>query len=67
MLKFKGSKYYDIDYLVKTFNKDKINTDLMKIINKLILDIIKTPKGGLKSGRKSIMTLLEKRSINIKN
>ena len=39
----------------------------MKIINKLILDIIKTPKGGLKSGRKSIMTLLEKRSINIKN
>jgi len=66
MLKFRGSKYYDIDYLVKTFNKEKINTNLMKIINKPNLDIVKTPKGGLKSGRKSVMTLLENRSFDIK-
>ena len=66
MLKFRGSKYYDIDYLVNTFKKDSLNNNLMKIINKPTLDIVKTPKGGLKSGRKSVMSLLENRSFDIK-
>jgi len=59
MLKFKGSKYYDIDYLIKSFNKEKINSTVMKIINKQNLDIIKNGKGGLKSSRKSIISLLD--------
>jgi hypothetical protein len=62
MLKFKGSKYYEIDYLTKTFNKDNINSNVMKIINKQNLDIVKSGKGGLKSTRKSILTLLENKS-----
>ena len=66
MLKFRGSKYYDIDYLVNTFKKDSLNNNLMKIISKPTLDIVKTPKGGLKSGRKSVMSLLENRSFDIK-
>ena len=34
MLKFKGSKYYDIDYLINIFNKDKISNDVTEIIEK---------------------------------
>ena len=67
MLKFKGSKYYDIDYLTKTFNKDNINSNVMKIINKQNLDIVKNGKGGLKSTRKSILTLLENKSYDKKH
>ncbi len=59
MLKFKGSKYYDIEYLINTFNKEKINSNITKIINKQNLDIIKSGKGEVKSRRKSLITLLE--------
>jgi hypothetical protein len=66
MLKFRGSKYYDIDYLIKTFNKDKINSNIMKIINKQNLDIVKNGKGGIKSNRRSILTLLDNNKLNEK-
>ena len=32
MLKFRGSKYYDIDYLINVFNKDKISNKITKIL-----------------------------------
>ena len=67
MLKFKGSKYYDIDYLTHTFGKENINTNIMKIINKQHLDIIKKGAGGIKSNRRSILTLLENKSNLIKS
>ena len=66
MLKFKGSKYYDIDYLTKTFNKDNINNNVTKIINKQNLDIMKNSLGGVKSQRKSIITLLENKTYDKK-
>ncbi len=66
MLKFKGSKYYDIDYLTKTFNKDIINNNVTKIINKQNLDIMKNSLGGVRSQRRSIITLLENKSYDKK-
>jgi len=66
MLKFRGSKYYDIDYLTKTFNKENINSNIMKIINKQHLDIVKKGGGGVKTNRRSLLTLLENKSNIIK-
>ena len=64
MLKFSGSKYYDIDYLINTFHKDNINSNVMKIINKENLDIVKNSKGGVVSSRKSIVTLLDNNKLD---
>ncbi len=64
MLKFRGSKYYDIDYLIKTFHKDNINSNVMKIINKENLDIVKNSKGGVVSSRRSIITLLDNNKLD---
>ena len=38
MLKFKGNKYYDVNYLINVFKKDKINSDIMNIINQKKFD-----------------------------
>ena len=67
MLKFKGSKYYDIDYLTNTFGKENINSNIMKIINKQHLDIVKKGTGGIKTNRRSILTLLENKSNIMKS
>ena len=64
MFKYKGSKYYDIDYFLKIFNNDNYESNIMKIINKQHLDIVKKRNGGIKSMRKSIITLLDNK-INI--
>lgn len=40
--KFKGSKYYDMEYLTSSFHKDKINFKIMTLITKHKLDIHKT-------------------------
>ena len=39
MLKFRGSKYYDIDYLINVFNKDKISNGITDMIQKQNLKI----------------------------
>ena len=39
--KFKGSKYYDMEYLTSNFKKDKINLNIMTLITKHKLDIHK--------------------------
>ena len=67
MFKYKGSKYYDIDYLLKTFNNDNNCSNIMKIINKQNLDIVKKGNGGFKSMRKSIISLLENKFANFEN
>ncbi len=67
MFKYKGSKYYDIDYLLKLFNNDNCESNIMKIINKQHLDIVKKRNGGIKSMRKSIITLLDNKLSNIEN
>ena len=38
-LKFKGSKYYDIDYLLSTFHKKEINLNIINLITKQKLNI----------------------------
>ena len=67
MLKIKGSKYYDIDYYVNIFNRDKVNNDIMSIIKKGNLNVEKKGNGGLYCKRKSVMTLLENKKINNNN
>lgn len=66
MLKFRGSKYYDIDYLINVFNKDKISNKITDMIEKQNLKIIR--KNNVVSNRKSIMILLNnKQNNNINN
>ena len=56
MLKFRGSKYYDIDYLINVFNKDKISNKITKIIEKQNLKIER--KNNIKTTRQSVLMLL---------
>lgn len=56
MLKFRGSKYYDVDYLISVFDKDKISANIMSIIEKQKLKIER--KNNVVSQRKSVMILL---------
>ena len=56
MLKFRGSKYYDIDYLINVFNKDKISNKVTEMIQKQNLKIER--KNNVRTTRRSIMLLL---------
>lgn len=60
MLKFRGSKYYDIDYLINVFNKDKISNKITKIIEKQNLKIER--KNNVKTTRQSVLMLLNNHS-----
>ena len=62
MLKFRGSKYYDIDYLINVFNKDKISNKVTEMIQKQNLKIER--KNNVRTTRKSIMLLLNNRKTN---
>ena len=56
MLKFRGSKYYDIDYLINVFNKDKISNKVTEMIQKQNLKIER--KNNVRTTRRSILLLL---------
>ena len=56
MLKFRGSKYYDIDYLINVFNKDKISNKVTAMIEKQNLKIER--KNNVGTTRRSILMLL---------
>ena len=65
MIKFKGSKNCDVDYLLNVFN-DNQNVDLhtskvMEIINGRKMIIKKNPIGGISSHRKSSYSLTNKK------
>ena len=62
MLKFRGSKYYDIDYLINVFNKDKISNKVTEMIQKQNLKIER--KNNVRTTRRSIMLLLNNRKTN---
>ena len=66
MLKIKGSKYYDIDYYLNVFNREKINNEIMNLIKRGNLHIEKKSAGGIFSKRKSIMTLLDNKKFGNK-
>ena len=59
MLKFRGSKYFDVDYLINVFNKDRISNGIMDMIEKQNLNIER--KNNIATQRKSIMVLLNNR------
>ena len=56
MLKFRGSKYYDIDYLINVFSKDKISNKVTEMIQKQNLKIER--KNNVRTTRRSILLLL---------
>ena len=58
MLKIKGSKYYDVDYFLNVFNRDKINNEVMNLIKRDNFQIERSTTGGIYSKRKSIMMIL---------
>ena len=62
MLKFRGSKYYDIDYLINVFNKDKISNKVTEMIQKQNLKIER--KNNIRTTRRSIMLLLNNKKTN---
>jgi hypothetical protein len=63
MLKYKGSKHFDIDYFVSLYKKNKIYSNVMEIIKRPELTIEKGTSGKIRSPRKSVMTLLDNKSI----
>jgi len=65
MLKFNGSKYYNIKYMGKIFTIDEFDNNIKNLINKEKLIIMRNGKGNIVSSRKSIMNLLDERK-NIK-
>ncbi len=58
MLKIKGSKYYDVDYFLTVFHRDKINNEVMSLIRRDNFQIERSTTGGIYSKRKSIMKIL---------
>ena len=58
MLKIKGSKYYEVDYYLNVFNRDKINNEVMNLIKRGTFQIERSNTGGIYSKRKSIMMIL---------
>ena len=56
MLKFKGSKNYDVNHLIELFDSDKNSNDIMKIIKKPNLKIEK--RENISSLNKSVIVLL---------
>ena len=63
MLKFKGSKYYDIKYMNKIFKLDEMDENIKSLINKENLTIER--KGQIISNRKSINKILFERKFNL--
>ena len=63
MIKYKGNKYYNIEYLIDIFNKNHVNNKLYEIINKQDMDIEKNGNLGIKSRRKSLDNLLKEKNL----
>ena len=63
MIKFKGNKNYNIDYLIETFNSNIINNKLYEIINKQDMNIEKNGNLGIKSRRKSLDILIKEKNL----
>ena len=61
MLKFNGSKYYNIKYMNKIFTIDEFDNNIKNLINKQNLLIMRNATGNIVSPRKSIMNLLDER------
>ena len=57
MLKYKGSKYYDIEYLTNVFKKNRLNLNITSLIEKDELNIQKTEK--IVSKRNSVALMLD--------
>jgi hypothetical protein len=57
MLKYKGSKYYDVDYLTNVFRTNQLNLNITNLINKDELNIQKTEK--IVSKRDSVSLMLD--------
>jgi len=56
MLKFRGSKYFDIDYLENNFKNKKVDEHVNKLISKERLSILKA--GNIKAKRASVNDIL---------
>ena len=63
MIKFKGNKNYNIEYLIDVFNRNIVNNKLYEIINKQDMCIEKNGKLGIKSRRKSLDILLKEKNL----
>jgi len=63
MIKYKGNKYYNIEYLIDIFNRNHVNNKLYEIINKQDMDIEKNGNLGIKSRRKSLDNLLKEKNL----
>ena len=61
MLKFNGSKYYNIKYMRNIFTIDEFDKNIKHLINKEKLLIMRNGTGNIVSSRKSIMNLLDER------
>ena len=59
MLKMKGSKNYDIKYFFTVFEKNNLNSNIMKMINQKNLLIKKTSIGGVDSNDKNTKMLIK--------
>ena len=57
MLKFRGSKYYDIDYLINVFNKDKISNKVTDIIEKQNIKIERKNNVVVKARQSTLLVL----------
>ena len=62
MLKYKGSKYFDVDYLISVFNKDKISNNVMNVIEKQTLNIER--KNNISCRKKVAVDLLNNNLIS---
>ena len=62
MLKYKGSKYFDVDYLISVFNKDKISNNVMSAIEKQTLNIER--KNNISCRKKVAVDLLNNNLIS---
>ena len=65
MLKFRGSKYYDIEYLQSSFRNKEVDEHVNTLISKERLSILKT--GNIKAKRASVNEILIKRQKSQKN
>ena len=61
MLKFNGSKYYNIKYMNEIFTIDNFDNNIKNLINKQNLTIMRDGTGNIVSPRKSVMNLLVQR------
>ena len=61
MLKFNGSKYYNIKYMNEIFTIEDFDNNIKNLINKQNLTIMRDATGNIVSPRKSVMNLLDQR------